>query len=86
MKPDPVRFVCRYGIAAIGIPLAVTADLIFLTLGDNWPLFLSWRHLEQLITVLISIPPTIGAGVGYLLLRLAERRAREAELERAFRV
>jgi ABC-type molybdate transport system permease subunit len=86
MRPDRERFVWRYGIAAAGIPIAVIADLVFLTLGDNWPLFLTRQHLEQLVTMLLVIPPTFGAGVGYGLLRLADRRAREAELERAFRV
>jgi hypothetical protein len=44
-------FVCRYGIAAAGLPIAVIADLVLLTLGDNWPLFVSLRHLEQFVTL-----------------------------------
>ena len=79
-------FVCRYGIAAAGLPIAVVADLVLLTLGDNWPLFVSLRHLKQLVTLLILIAPTFGAAIGYGLLRLGARRARDADLERAFRM
>jgi hypothetical protein len=79
-------FVCRYGIAAAGLPIAVLADVVLLTLGDNWPLFVSLRHLEQFVTLLMLIAPTVGALVGYGLLRLGARRARDADLERAFRM
>jgi len=84
MTQDPVGFVVRYVIIA-GLPLAIIVDLALLTLGDNWPLFWSSQHLEQLVVVLIAITPTFGSAVGYGLLRLAQRRSRAAEIERAFR-
>ena len=77
-------FQLRYGILALGLPLAVVYDLGVLVARGDLALFFSTHHAVQLALVLMTVAPMVGLIIGRMLWRVGERRYGDQLLTRAF--
>ena len=79
-----IAFQLRWGVIAIGTPIAILFDLSLLAMHQDGALFLSAHHAIQLLLISTTIGPLTGLIAGRILWRVGERRFGDALLTREF--
>ena len=77
-------FELKYGLLALGLPLAVLFDLVVVVVRGDLPIYFSARHAVQLGLFTLSIAPVVGLTLGRMVWRIGERRYGDQILTRAF--
>jgi hypothetical protein len=79
-----VAFQIRYGLLALGIPVAVLVDLLLIVVRHDFPIFFSAHHVLQLAYLMAVIAPLGGLLLGRLLWQIGERRLGDRLLTEEF--
>lgn len=77
-------FELKYGLLALGLPLALLFDLVVVVLRGDLPIYFSAHHAVQLGLFTLAIAPVAGLTLGRMLWRIGERRHGDQILTRAF--
>jgi len=78
------RFLYRFGVLPVGLPVAVLLDLTLFAWAGDSALFFSAEHAIRLQVVILGVGVPAGLLAGRILWRLGERRAADEQLTRAF--
>jgi len=79
-----IAFQVRYGLLAVGVPLAVLVDLALILSRRDTVIFFTAHHVLQLALVTAIVAPVVGLFVGRMLWQVGERRLGDRQLTREF--
>lgn len=74
-RTGKVGFLLKYGISAVGIPVALITNIAFTWMRGDADLLLSQRNAIELTFTLLLVGPLVGALVGHALWARGERRS-----------